>query len=261
MWSEPQRAEFDEHGLTRLPGAVDPAEAAALVERIWSDLERTTGVDRDTRVSHRFERPKAAATKALQRSGAFDLVGCEVVRSSADGLLGRGRWASQSGPQLLLSLPGDAEWRVPHDVWHLDYRAPGGRPGLPGLQVFLCLDRVAPRGGGTLAVAGSHRLVARIQRAAAPSFAGRSAELRKRLRRDVPWLADLFARRPDDDPGTRFLDPGAHEGVPLQVVELTGEPGDAIVMHPWLLHSLSSNRADRARMVLTDRLRSRDHPF
>jgi hypothetical protein len=45
------------------------------------------------------------------------------------------------------------------------------------------------------------------------------------------------------------------------VVELVGEPGDVILMHPWIVHSLSANCREHARMVLTDRLRSKSHPF
>jgi ectoine hydroxylase-related dioxygenase (phytanoyl-CoA dioxygenase family) len=41
------------------------------------------------------------------------------------------------------------------------------------------------------------------------------------------------------------------EGVELRVVEFTGEPGDAILMHPWTMHASASNCAEMPRMVLT----------
>ena len=40
----------------------------------------------------------------------------------------------------------------------------------------------------------------------------------------------------------------------LQVVELTGEPGDVWLMHPWMLHAPSANCSERPRMVLTERI-------
>lgn len=39
------------------------------------------------------------------------------------------------------------------------------------------------------------------------------------------------------------------DGVDVRVVELTGEPGDLVVMHPWLLHNISMNVADTPRMM------------
>ncbi len=47
----------------------------------------------------------------------------------------------------------------------------------------------------------------------------------------------------------------AFDGVSLQVVELTGEPGDVFVTHPWLLHAPSANCGELPRMVLTERIR------
>ena len=41
----------------------------------------------------------------------------------------------------------------------MDSPAPGWVDGLPGAQLFLLLDRLAPREGGTLVAGGSHRLV------------------------------------------------------------------------------------------------------
>lgn len=263
MLTPEQRAEFEARGITWLRGAVDGAAVAEVCEQIWKALRENAGVDRDTRSSHQFQKPNAKATRALKKTGAFDLIYSEAVCESADTLLGRDQWdGTPSGPGLLLTLPGQPSWTLPHKVWHFDYRCPSGREGLPGVQPFLCLDRVEPEGGGTLVVAGSHRLVARIQQAARNEFAGKSADVRRRLSREVPWLSALFSLRPGEDRAARFIaQETEHEGVPLQVVELVGEPGDVILMHPWIVHSLSANCREHARMVLTDRLRSKSHPF
>jgi hypothetical protein len=39
------------------------------------------------------------------------------------------------------------------------------------------------------------------------------------------------------------------DGIDVRVVELTGAPGDLVVMHPWLLHNISMNVADTPRMM------------
>jgi hypothetical protein len=258
-----KREEFEARGVTWLRGAVDGDAVAEVCEQIWKALGENAGVDRDTRSPHQFQKPNAKATRALKKTGAFDLIYSEAVRASADTLLGHGQWGgTPSGPGLLLTLPGQPSWALPHKVWHFDYRCPGGREGLPGVQPFLCLDRVEPEGGGTLVVAGSHRLVARIQQAAGGEFAGKSADVRKQLSREVPWLRALFSLRAGEDRVSRFMaHETEHEGVSLQVVEFVGEPGDVILMHPWIVHSLSPNCSGRTRMVLTDRLRSKAHPF
>ena len=42
-------------------------------------------------------------------------------------------------------------------------------------------------------------------------------------------------------------------GIPVQAVEFTGEPGDVIFMHPWILHTASANCGKRPRIVITER--------
>lgn len=262
MWGVEQREEFEARGIAWMRGAVDARVVSELCERIWTTLRRRGGLERDQPSPDGLLRPKAELTRPLKKAGAFDLIHCAAVCEAADDLLGADEWeGSPSGPGLLLTPPGQQGWTVPHKVWHFDFPCPGGVSGLPGVQPFLLLDRVVPRGGTTVVVTGSHRLVARIQAAEDPGFSGRSAEVRARLTREVPWFRDLWSLRPEEDRVARFLDRATeHEGVPLQVVELTGEPGDVVVMHPWTTHAASPNQSSRARLALTDRLRSRRHP-
>jgi hypothetical protein len=39
------------------------------------------------------------------------------------------------------------------------------------------------------------------------------------------------------------------EGVPLRVVELTGEPGDMVFCHPLMVHCSTQNRGTRPRFM------------
>jgi hypothetical protein len=68
---------------------------------------------------------------------------------------------------------------------------------------------------------------------------------RDRLMRDHPHFAALSGRTPVPDRKARFVD---GEG-PLQVVELTGQPGDMVFCHPLLVHSGSPNCRTAPRMV------------
>ena len=39
------------------------------------------------------------------------------------------------------------------------------------------------------------------------------------------------------------------EGVPLRVIELTGEPGDMVFCHPVMVHCVAPNRGERPRFM------------
>lgn len=45
-------------------------------------------------------------------------------------------------------------------------------------------------------------------------------------------------------------DPHEIDGVPVKVEELCAGPGDAILVHPWLVHMLSQNVGAGPRFVL-----------
>jgi len=50
------------------------------------------------------------------------------------------------------------------------------------------------------------------------------------------------------------------DGVPLRVTELTGEPGDVILMHCDCFHAAAPNRLTGPRMMLTGMLSPRSQP-
>ena len=47
-----------------------------------------------------------------------------------------------------------------------------------------------------------------------------------------------------------MTDPRVVDGVEVGVVEFTGEAGDLYLMHPWTLHTASSNSRDQPRLML-----------
>lgn len=250
-----QRQEFESQGLTCLHGAVDTEVVSGIVDRVWERAAARMGVHRDD--SNTWQRVKPSTMKPLKESeGLFDPILGEVVTSALDELLGPGGWVRPETPgHLIMTPPGPGEWTLPHQVWHMDAPAPGWVDGPPGVQVFLLLDRLGPHDGGTLVVAGSHRLVRSLPERANPDYEGHSAQIRRALRVHVPWLRELWEAGAHEGRSERFMDRvSEHEGVPIRVLELTGEPGDVYLMHVWMLHAGSMNASDQMRMMLTERL-------
>jgi hypothetical protein len=153
------------------------------------------------------------------------------------------RPGSNRRPQVLFSLPNAETWTAPSG-WHSDVPRLASGQGA-GVQLFACLATVDPGGGGTLAIAGSHRL-ANTGRPMTPS------DVNQHLRRE-PFFADLMAL---------YAPPGGREVVgrtgtvgdaPLRVVEMTGAPGDVWLMDLRVLHTAAPNIAERPRVMLTYR--------
>jgi hypothetical protein len=252
--SAAQRERFAERGLLHLPGLVPEARIDALRARVL-DYFRAHGLVPRERPPGFALRP--SRTNGFVRSLGFEETWTAAVPGILDHLLGAGAWRVPRGAGQLLAVtypaPGEP-WRLPHQVWHLDYMAPGAARTLPGIQVFLCVDRVAPRAGGTLVACGTHRLVDALRLRAGAEWPGRSADVRRRLRAEAPWFRALCSLRAGEDREARFMT--ASDGAGLQVVELAGEAGDVFVMHPWLVHAPSANCGERPRLVLTERVRA-----
>jgi len=258
MLSAEQRREFDERGVVRLPGAVDPRIAAGLRDEVLA-LVAARRLAPESPLPGFAVTPSRTAGVANAR-GFSETWGPRVL-GAIDDLLGAGAWHApkHAGQLLAITYPfRGVTWELPHKMWHLDYAAPGALSGMPGVQLFLCVDHVESRSGATLVAAGTPRIVDRIRRREGPAWPGRSADVRKALRREVPWFGDLCSLRPGEDRVARFMSHSTeHAGGSLRVVELTGEAGDVWAMHPWTVHDASPNCGSRPRMVLTERIRAR----
>lgn len=113
--------------------------------------------------------------------------------------------------QLLLSLPKQSPVSLARLGWHVDVRA----ARFVGVQAFVLVDDVAPGGGATLALAGSHRVDTRA------------------IRADVT-----------ED---------AVHALGLRVLEMSGRAGDVYLMDLRLLHAPSPNQRGVVRMMATSR--------
>lgn len=113
---------------------------------------------------------------------------------------------------------------------------------------------MGPRGGGTVVITRSHRVVARFA-ASLPPEARCEPQLAARFWRHDDWLRAL--RRPGDDleRTTRFMDRDQDiGGIRVRVTELIGQPGDVVLTHPWVLHRSAPNTGSYPRMMMTKNL-------
>jgi ectoine hydroxylase-related dioxygenase (phytanoyl-CoA dioxygenase family) len=242
-----QRRRFETRGLVRLDGFFSDTAAEAMADRLWADLARREGIQRRAPGTWRVERP--FQFQALQASGAFDAMATPALRALLDDLMGRDRWAAPAHwGQPLVCFPTSGDWDVPHRHWHLDGPCdPAARRTMVG-RLFLILAPLAPQGGGTVVATGSHRIVEATADRAGEQLS--SSEMRKRLRAQHGWFDALMS--PAGERTQQFMDAEVEiAGVPVQVEEMSGRPGDLYLMHPRALHAPAPNKAAGPRLVVS----------
>jgi hypothetical protein len=248
MLSPNERDEFERSGLLRLPAAIPQAEVASMQDRFWEFLSTKHGIARERPDTWRIESPRHL--QALKRSGAFNPMATGEVRDALDDLLGAAQWNQPKAwglPLVTFSAPG-AGWDVPSSGWHVDSFGPDHE--LPGVTVFAFLGSVAARGGGTVVLPESHRL---FNRHIATTGTWRPAEVKAALGSQHAWLRDLWGTGSESGRVTRYMDEGATiADAHLRVRELTGSPGDVILMHPRTLHAPAPNSLATPRMMLVE---------
>jgi hypothetical protein len=241
---------FERDGYLVVRQAFSPADGLAMERQWWRELEDTHGIRPGDRSSWR-QLPgdlKAAKRDPLQ---AKILTG--RVRGVFDDLLGRGAWSPpRDWGRPLVTFPEPGTWDVPARLWHWDNPCELHLDHPNALFVVSFIGPVAPRGGGTLILSGSPRLlIQQERRMPADQRHGSVAALRARFHRSHPWLMALTGQAPS--PSHRisaFMDTETTvEGVPLRVVQLTGEPGDMVFCHPLMVHCAGPNRGTRPRFM------------
>lgn len=235
--SEAQCRDFADNGLLILRGTIPEAVRRPLQERVQSAIALAEDIDDPGRRRKRVSR-------ALKRR--LDGIYTEDLDACARDLMA-GDIVDRQAALLLMTLPGHSvmgpvsEWAVPRQVWHTDAPRVTG-PGVPGIIMLSFLHTVAPGGGGTLFVAGSHRLLD------APGRELRSKAFRKALKRK-PYFDVLLGTEGSER--TRFLE-NRHcvDGVDVRLVELTGEPGDVVFADARLLHAPAPNVRPTPRLMV-----------
>lgn len=222
-----QKSLFRDKGYLFLKGALDRSRVAPIREYVFDELKRlkiwSSGktLSSSVREMPAF-RQIAKLSTLIKRNDLQSEVITPDVRSAIVELAQGKVIPAQS--QLLISLPNQGEWTLTGLNWHTDI-SPSGRHPMPGVQAFILIDDVKPRGGATLAIAGSHL------------HAGRGESSGK---------AREILRRSDDIES-------ALRGHDLSIVEMSGSAGDIYLMDMRLLHTPSINATNKVRVMATVR--------
>ena len=172
------------------------------------------------------------------------------LQSAVDELLGHRPFDhSAVSPHLLLTLPNAKKWFLPPG-WHTDVPRLASAE-FPGVQIFIFLEDVSERGGGTVIIAGSHRLLN-------DGRTIRPKHLSGLLIQQHQFFRHLFAKQ------TLYFEPGASlpraviDGIDVEVMELAGEAGGVWFMDLGVLHATAPNTSDRPRIMITSRFHRSD---
>jgi hypothetical protein len=242
--------EFVETGTVRLNAAFPLTAAEQMTKAVWSYAEGKAGMRRHDPASWP-EGPIGLSWKGLKHHGAFNaLVENDAVQTALDAVFGPNQWAQpRPGAQILLTLPKPGAWVLP-GTWHMDCGFE--RPSWPvyGVKLFAFFGEVGPKGGGTMVLPGTHRVVDEYRCRLTPGTGAGMANWH-RLLKQHPFLAQLLnAHRMPDGGRSLVGQVGDVNGVPVEVRELTGEPGDVVVTHLHVYHAASPNVGTVPRQML-----------
>jgi hypothetical protein len=246
------RSRFEATGVVPIPSAFTAGQAAAMRDAIWQHAERQAGL-RPTDPAGWAGSP-VVNWQALSRDAVFrPLADNPAVADALDAIFGAGGWRRpRPGAQILFSLPEPGPWVMPAG-WHMDCGFDHATWPAPAVKLFGFAGEVGPAGGGTMVLAGTHRLVDRY-RQALPAPVGAGKENWLAFMRHHPWLARLLdgADRPDH---ARPGDAAEIDGVPVEVMELTGSPGDVVLTHLHVFHARSPATGAAGRLMLGKEIR------
>jgi ectoine hydroxylase-related dioxygenase (phytanoyl-CoA dioxygenase family) len=199
--------------------------------------------------------------KGLKRSRAFaGAFRNPAVSGGARRHLRRRRLAATPfGGQIPVTPPGRKPWVLPKG-WHMDCGFEQPTWPVFAVKLFAFIGEVGPAGGGTMLLPGSHRLVDRYRSTFETPPVGGKANWHPFLRCHPP-LGDLLRGAAQPEGGRSMVGRRYDiEGVPVEVVELTGSrgdtveltssPGDAFITHLHVFHSISPNTAAVPRQML-----------
>jgi hypothetical protein len=192
--------------------------------------------------------------QALSRDPVFSpLVDNQTVGDALDMIFGADGWRRpRPGAQILFSLPEPDPWVLP-DGWHMDCGFDHATWPMPAVKLFAFVGEVDPPGGGTMMLSGTHWLVDRY-RETLPAPAGKENWLA--FVRHHPWLARLLDGTDPPDHGRQVVGETAEiDGVPVQVVELTGSPGDVVIAHLHVFHARSPDTSTAPRLMAGKEIR------
>lgn len=222
--SAQQCDQFVEDGFVLVPDVFDrelAEEGCAVVwDAIGDHAKGFSAPDRPVTWSDNFVHLQYGLT-----DGPFPSIANPTVAAVLDDILGADRWTwNESFGWWPVLLPGFAADKAALELgWHVD-----SDEQLPTLHVpekavisLFYFSDVPAGHGGTCVFRGSHRDVARLLAEA------ESAPLN------------------DDKLRTRLPHPSSDS----EIIEVTGQAGDVVFAHPFLVHAINRNIGDRVRFA------------
>ncbi|HEX4124293.1 MAG TPA: phytanoyl-CoA dioxygenase family protein [Tepidisphaeraceae bacterium] len=243
---------FHDHGFVRLASAFDPTAALRMRDYMWEYIAKHHAIHRDDRTTW-----NPAIDLKLNKTThhrAYNAIGSPRLYAAVDQLLGAGTWNPPKGwGGFLVTFPppNPPPWTVTYTNWHWDGDCWENLEQSNGLFIFTFFSSVQPKGGGTLVAGGTHRLLARFLKSLPDARKYTHSKLRPRFLASHPWLTALSHQsRVGEDRVARFMGWAIDiDGIAARVVELVGEPGDAVICHPSILHAESMNCTDVPRFM------------
>lgn len=227
--TDEQIEQFREDGYLVVRNAFDPELGLECARHVLEALEREQQVD--------VNAPREARYALGRRSGEpFDRLASPKLLSAMEALIGADAWErSHMSTQgaFFITFPGfhGAVWKAPVGIgqWHIDrgYSANDAyhlKHGNCAIVPVLLLTPSRVDGAATLAVRGSHRLMARMLRRA--HWAIKPGP--------VVAFCDALMMQPSWQ---------------SEIVQLVGEAGDAVFLHPLLIHCASANTTPHLRIM------------
>jgi hypothetical protein len=248
--SSADKALFLERGVLMLPQTLPKSEAAGVKRVVLSELERLKLRSNGKLAAAKIQslplfQQTTRLAQMVKMGSALERLFPDTLLKSMNGFLAAPlAKMPRPQPQLLLSFPHKEEWSLGGLGWHLDL-APSKKDEVTGVQAFVLIDDVQPRGGATLALAGSHRLHY------LPS--AKQGGIHGLLRQDAVFSGLFDSSRL---PAEALLRPRMVNGVEVSIVEMSGRAGDVYFMDMRVLHSPSVNATKNIRMMATIRLQA-----
>jgi len=200
-----------------------PREVAAQGRQfLWGEFEREFGLDEHN--PDTWTEPYMLIRRSYTEPPFSHCVTSRLLEA-CDDLLGRDRYEKPTGLGWWpATFPGLAEppWQAPEHGWHVDgiqfhHHIDSRDQGL--LPIFLFSD-IEPGTCGTAISVGSHKITARVLVDAEPGGLD-DAELTRRV-----------LRHPRE-----------------KVLEMAGQAGDVVLLHPFMLHAASANTGTTVRFI------------
>ena len=256
VFSSEELEHFRTWGYIRVTEALERAEVERFNKFVWKHLREKANILQENPTTwHQF-----TGCNGPNRESIDKVLGAEITPRLAEAvnqLLGKGQWRPlKTLGGLLMTMPDHTKpWERVLD-WHFDNDPNNYVDNVNELMLFTFYTSVKAQGGGTLILAGSprivdHYLTAQVQASKLADWSRGLAGWHEGLSNWHPWLAELIGSHKSNAHTTRELmqeTPDIH-GVPARIMELTGEPGEAILCHPTMFHAVSANVTNVPRIM------------